>query len=63
MALGPQDKLDRTSLDKLALRLEWCGGVFHPWDQAMEQGESIFHHWVSPKGLHMKTPKLNSQEQ
>jgi hypothetical protein len=44
MALGPQDKLDRTSLDKLALRLEWCGGVFHPRDQAMEQGEWIFHH-------------------
>ena len=44
MALGPQDKLNRTSLDKLALRLEWCGGVFHPRDQAVEQGEWIFHH-------------------
>jgi hypothetical protein len=44
MALGPQDKLDRTSLDKLALRLEWCGGVFHPRDQDVEQGEWIFHH-------------------
>jgi hypothetical protein len=44
MALGPQDKLDRTSLDKLALRLEWCGRVFHPRDQAVEQGEWIFHH-------------------
>jgi hypothetical protein len=44
MALGPQDKLDRTSLDKLALILEWCGGVFHPRDQVVEQGEWIFHH-------------------
>jgi hypothetical protein len=26
------------------LRLEWCGGVFHPRDQAVEQGEWIFHH-------------------
>jgi hypothetical protein len=26
------------------LRLEWCGGFFHPRDQAMEQGEWIFHH-------------------
>jgi hypothetical protein len=26
------------------LRLEWCGGVFHPQDQAAEQGEWIFHH-------------------
>ena len=52
-----------TEWDKLALRLEWCGGVFHPWDQAVEQGEWIFHHWVSPKGLYNKTPKLNGQEQ
>jgi hypothetical protein len=52
MALGPQDKLDQTSLDKLALRLEWCGGVFHPRD-----------HLVSHKGLYSKTPKLNAQEQ
>jgi hypothetical protein len=44
MALGPQDKLDRTSLDKLVLILEWCGGVFHPRDKAVEQGEWIFHH-------------------
>ena len=26
------------------LRLEWCGGVFHPQDQAAEQCEWIFHH-------------------
>ena len=26
------------------LRLEWCGGIFHPRDQAVEQGEWIFHH-------------------
>jgi len=26
------------------MRLEWCGGVFHPRDQAVEQGEWIFHH-------------------
>ena len=26
------------------MRLEWCGGVFHPRDQAVEQGELIFHH-------------------
>ena len=26
------------------LRLEWCGGVFHPQDQAAEQDEWIFHH-------------------
>jgi hypothetical protein len=26
------------------MRLEWCGGVFHPRDQAAEQGEWIFHH-------------------
>jgi len=31
-------------LDGDGLRLEWCGGVFHPRDQAMEQGEWIFHH-------------------
>ena len=32
------------ALDGDGLRLEWCGGVFHPRDQAMEQGEWIFHH-------------------
>jgi hypothetical protein len=26
------------------LRLEWCGGIFHPRDQAAKQGEWIFHH-------------------
>jgi hypothetical protein len=31
-------------LDGDGLRLEWCGGVFHPRDQAVEQGEWIFHH-------------------
>jgi hypothetical protein len=31
-------------LDGGGLRLEWCGGVFHPRDQAVEQGEWIFHH-------------------
>ena len=31
-------------LDGYGLRLEWCGGVFHPRDQAVEQGEWIFHH-------------------
>jgi hypothetical protein len=31
-------------LDGDGLRLEWCGGVFHPRDQAAEQGEWIFHH-------------------
>jgi hypothetical protein len=32
------------SLDGYGLRLEWCGGVFHPRYQAAEQGEWIFHH-------------------
>jgi hypothetical protein len=32
------------ALDGDGLRLEWCGGVFHPRDQATEQGEWIFHH-------------------
>jgi hypothetical protein len=32
------------ALDGDGLRLEWCGGVFHPRDQAAEQGEWIFHH-------------------
>jgi hypothetical protein len=32
------------ALDGYGLRLEWCGGVFHPRDQAAEQGEWIFHH-------------------
>jgi hypothetical protein len=32
------------ALDGDGLRLEWCGGVFHPQDQAAEQGEWIFHH-------------------
>ena len=27
------------ALDGDGLRLEWCGGVFHPRDQATEQGE------------------------
>ena len=31
-------------LDGDGLRLEWRGGVFHPRDQAVEQGEWIFHH-------------------
>jgi hypothetical protein len=31
-------------LDGDGLRLEWCGGVFHPRDQVVEQGEWIFHH-------------------
>jgi hypothetical protein len=26
------------------MRIEWCGGIFHPRDQAVEQGEWIFHH-------------------
>jgi hypothetical protein len=32
------------ALDGDGMRLEWCGGVFHPRDQAAEQGEWIFHH-------------------
>jgi hypothetical protein len=32
------------ALDGDGLRLEWCGGLFHPRDQAAEQGEWIFHH-------------------
>ena len=32
------------ALDGDGLRLEWCGGVFHPQDQVVEQGEWIFHH-------------------
>jgi hypothetical protein len=32
------------ALDGDGPRLEWCGGVFHPRDQAAEQGEWIFHH-------------------
>jgi hypothetical protein len=32
------------ALDGDGMRLEWCGGVFHPRDQAVEQGEWIFHH-------------------
>jgi hypothetical protein len=32
------------ALDGDGMRLEWCGGVFHPQDQAAEQGEWIFHH-------------------
>ena len=36
--------LPSEALDGDGLRLEWCGGVFHPRDQAAEQGEWIFHH-------------------
>jgi hypothetical protein len=36
--------LPSEELDGDELRLEWCGGVFHPRDQAMEQGEWMFHH-------------------
>jgi hypothetical protein len=50
-------------LDGDGLRLEWCGGVFHPRDQAVEQGEWIFHHRVTHHGLYSNTPKLNAQEQ
>ena len=32
------------ALDGNMLSVEWCGGVFHPRDQAVEQGECIFHH-------------------
>jgi hypothetical protein len=32
------------ALDGDGLRLEWCGGVFHPRDQDAEQGEWKFHH-------------------
>jgi hypothetical protein len=39
------DGLDPSEvIDGDGLRLEWCGGVFHPRDQAVEQGEWIFHH-------------------
>jgi hypothetical protein len=38
------DLLPSEALDGDGLRLEWCGGVFHPRDQAAEQGEWIFHH-------------------
>ena len=38
------DLLPSEALDGDGLRLEWCGGVFHPRDQAVEQGEWIFHH-------------------
>ena len=36
--------LPSEALDGDGLRLESCGGVFHPRDQAAEQGEWIFHH-------------------
>jgi hypothetical protein len=26
------------------MMVEWCRGVFHPRDQAVEQGEWMFHH-------------------
>ena len=55
--------LSSEALEGDILRLEWCGGIFHPRDQAVEQGEWIFHHWVAHKGLYNKTPKLNAQEQ
>jgi hypothetical protein len=45
------------------MRVELCGGIFHPQDQAVEQGEWIFHHWVAHKGLYNKTTKLKAQEQ
>ena len=38
------DLLPSEALDGDGLRIEWCGGVFHPEDQAAEQGEWIFHH-------------------
>ena len=57
------DLLPSEALDGDGLRLEWCGGVFHPRDQAAEQGEWIFHHSVAHKGLYSKTPKLNAQVQ
>jgi hypothetical protein len=38
------DLLPFEALDGDGMRLEWCGGVFHPRDQAAEQGEWIFHH-------------------
>ena len=32
------------ALDGDGMKLEWCGGLFHPRDQAAEQGEWVFHH-------------------
>jgi hypothetical protein len=36
--------LSSEALEGDMLRVEWCGGIFHPRDQAVEQGEWIFHH-------------------
>ena len=55
--------LSSEALGRDMLIIEWCGGIFHPRDQAVEQGEWIFHHGVAHKGFYSKTPKLNAQEQ
>jgi hypothetical protein len=36
--------LSSEALEGDTLRVEWCGGIFHPRDQVVEQGEWIFHH-------------------
>jgi hypothetical protein len=38
------DPTPSEALDGDGMRLEWCGGVFHPQDQVAEQGEWVFHH-------------------
>jgi hypothetical protein len=36
--------LSSEALDGKMLSVEWYGGVFHPRDQVVEQGEWVFHH-------------------
>jgi hypothetical protein len=36
--------LSSEALEGDMMRIKWCGGIFHPRNQAVEQGECIFHH-------------------